>query len=266
MFPENVDVVGRAWDAWLRGDLPTLFGHFHPEIVWDTSHFRDWPESAYHGIEGVERFLTEWLDVWDHYEVGVDDIIPAPDGRVVTLLWHRGKGRSSGLAMDMKMAQIATVRDGKITQLDNYDDRAEALKAAGVELGMARANVNLVRRAWAAFERGDIDTMLEDFHDDVVWKQAEEPRPARGQDEVLAAMQRWVDVWDDPGFEIEEVQELDEDRLLVAYLASGRAKASGLPVEQRFYMVFTVRGGKIASMYEYADRADALEAARAAEL
>jgi ketosteroid isomerase-like protein len=34
--------------------------------------------------------------------------------------------------MEMKMAQIATVRDGKITRLDNYDDRAEALEAVGL--------------------------------------------------------------------------------------------------------------------------------------
>jgi uncharacterized protein len=132
MSQENVDVIRQGWDAWLRGDLPGLFRQFDPEIVWDTSHFRDWPESAYHGIAGVERFLNEWLDVWDDYEVGVEDVLAAPDGRVVSLIWHRGKGRNSGLAMEMEMAQIATVRDGKVTRLDNYDDRAEALEAAGL--------------------------------------------------------------------------------------------------------------------------------------
>jgi ketosteroid isomerase-like protein len=124
--------VRRGWDAWLRGDLPGLFRQCDPEVVWDTSHYRDWPESAYYGIEGVERFLSEWLAVWDDYEVGVEDVFPAPDGRVVTLFWHRGKGRKSGLAMEVEIAQIATVRDGKITRLDNYDDRAEALEAAGL--------------------------------------------------------------------------------------------------------------------------------------
>jgi ketosteroid isomerase-like protein len=132
MSRENIDVVGEAWDAWLRGDLPGLFRHFDPEIVWDTSHFRDWPEAAYHGIDGVERFLNEWLRVWDDYEVGVDDTLLAPDGRVVSLIWHRGRGRSSRLAMEMKMAQVATLRDGKVIRLDNYDDRSEALEATGL--------------------------------------------------------------------------------------------------------------------------------------
>jgi hypothetical protein len=30
------------------------------------------------------------------------------------------------------MAQIATLRDGKVTRLDNYDDRDAALRAAGL--------------------------------------------------------------------------------------------------------------------------------------
>ena len=32
----------------------------------------------------------------------------------------------------MKNAQIATIRDGKVTRLDNYDDRDEALEAVGL--------------------------------------------------------------------------------------------------------------------------------------
>jgi ketosteroid isomerase-like protein len=112
--------------------LPGLFRHLDPNIVWDTSHFHDWPESTYHGIEGVERFLSEWRDVWDGLQVDVEDILAAPDGRVVSLILQRGKGRSSGLAMEMKSAQVATLRDGKVTRLDNYEDRAEALEAAGL--------------------------------------------------------------------------------------------------------------------------------------
>jgi uncharacterized protein len=132
MSQENVEVVREGWDAWLRGDLPGLFRQFDPNVVWDTSHFHDWPEPTYHGIEGVERFLSEWQDVWEGLEVDVEDVRAAPDGRVLSLILQRGKGRSSGLAMEMKMAQVATLRNGKITRLDNYEDRAEAFEATGL--------------------------------------------------------------------------------------------------------------------------------------
>ena len=132
MGQENVDVVRAAWDAWIRGDVEALFAMFDDGIVWDTSQYRDWPESAYHAKEGVERFLTEWLEVWDQYEIAVDEIIAAPDGRVVSLITQRGVGRDSGLPLHMESAQITTVRDGKVTRIDNYDDRSEASEAAGL--------------------------------------------------------------------------------------------------------------------------------------
>jgi ketosteroid isomerase-like protein len=132
MSQENVEVVREGWDAWIRGDLLGLFRQFDPDVVGDTSHFHDRPESTYHGIEGVERFLSEWRDVWDGLEVDVEDVRAAPDGRVVSLILQRGKGRGSGLAMEMEMAQVATLRNGKVTRLDNYEDRAEALEAAGL--------------------------------------------------------------------------------------------------------------------------------------
>jgi ketosteroid isomerase-like protein len=132
MSQENVEAIRKGWDAWLRGDVPRLFALWDPEIVWDMTHFREWPEPTYRGREGVRRFLTEWLEVWDDYEVGVDEIIAAPDGRVVSLAWQRGKGRESGLAMEIKWAQVATLRDGKVLRIENYDDRSTALGATGL--------------------------------------------------------------------------------------------------------------------------------------
>jgi ketosteroid isomerase-like protein len=132
MSGENVEVVERGWEAWLRGDLDALAEFWDPEVVWDVSHFRDWPEPAYLGIDGVKRFITEWLEVWDDYEVGVDETLAAPDGRVISLAWQRGKGRQSGLEMDVESALIFTLRDGKVTRIENYDNRETALEAAGL--------------------------------------------------------------------------------------------------------------------------------------
>ena len=56
----------------------------------------------------------------------------APNGRVVVLTWQRGKGRQSGLPMDMEWAQIITLGGGKVTSVDAYDDGSDALEAAGL--------------------------------------------------------------------------------------------------------------------------------------
>jgi ketosteroid isomerase-like protein len=132
MSQENVEMIRRGWEAWLRGDMHALVADWDSEVVWSTEHFRDWPEGEYQGVEGVVRFLNEWLEVWGDYEIDVDDVLAAPDGRVVSLIRQRGKGRESGVAMTMEMAQIATIRDGKIARFDNYENREDALEAAGL--------------------------------------------------------------------------------------------------------------------------------------
>ena len=132
MQGENLEIVRRGWDAWLRGDFDALVSDWDPDIVWDNSNFQNWPERSYHGVAGIRRFLTEWLEVWGNYEIDVEELLLAPDGRVVGLFTHRGQGSGSGVPMELEMAQIATVRDGKIVRLDNYDDRSAALEAVGL--------------------------------------------------------------------------------------------------------------------------------------
>ena len=132
MSQENVEIVRKSWDAWLRGDVDGVLATYGPDLVWDMSHFHDWPERPDVGPAGVRRFLTEWRDVWDAFEVGVEEFRVASDGRVVALAWQRGKGRHSGLPMDMKWGQVLTIRDHKIIRVENYEDRSEALETLGL--------------------------------------------------------------------------------------------------------------------------------------
>jgi ketosteroid isomerase-like protein len=140
MSQENVEIVRLGWGAWSRGDMDRLFAFLAEDVVYDTSHLRDWPEGEYIGHAGFRRFLTEWLEVWDAFEVGVDEFVAVSDGRVVALFWQRGVGRHSGLAMDAEWAQIHTIRDGKAARIEVYDSRSDALEAVGLSEQDARAD------------------------------------------------------------------------------------------------------------------------------
>jgi ketosteroid isomerase-like protein len=132
MSEENIEIVRSAWDAWLSGNMDALFELWDPGVVWDLTHFREWPDNKHEGREDVTRFLNEWLELWTDYEVGVDERFEAPDGRVVTFAWQSGHGNRSGLEIRMEWAEIATIRDGKVTLLEQYDDRSAALEAVGL--------------------------------------------------------------------------------------------------------------------------------------
>jgi ketosteroid isomerase-like protein len=133
MSQENVDVVRRAWEAWSRGDVDTVFEVFDPAVVWDLTRFEGWPEDAfYHGHAGLRRFFEEWLADWERYEAGADQYLDVDDDQVLVLCWQRGIGTGSHAPVEMAFAQIVTVKHGLICRADNYSDRREALEAAGL--------------------------------------------------------------------------------------------------------------------------------------
>ena len=43
-----------------------------------------------------------------------------------------GRGKSSGAAVERTWAYVWTVKDGKALRMDGYDNRDEALEAAGL--------------------------------------------------------------------------------------------------------------------------------------
>ena len=50
----------------------------------------------------------------------------------VKLLRSQGRGRISGLEVSRELAQVFTVRDGRVVQVVGYDDRARALQDTGL--------------------------------------------------------------------------------------------------------------------------------------
>ncbi len=132
MSQENVEIVRRIWEAWVRGDMETVVTFYAPEIEMDFSHF-DWPEeSLYRGLEAVRGFLDQFRASWDRYESRVEEFIDADD-RVVIVCWQGGRGNVSGAEVERAWAQIYTVRNGKAVRIENYSDRAEALEAVGLQ-------------------------------------------------------------------------------------------------------------------------------------
>jgi ketosteroid isomerase-like protein len=125
--------VRRGSEAFVRGDLEAMYATWHEDVEWDTTHFEAWPDDeVYRGRDAVIRFLEEeWVGGWASFEGRVEGVFDAGDRVVV--FWHqRMVGRGSGIEVEGRPAVVCTVRDGLITRIDNYTDRDEALKAAGL--------------------------------------------------------------------------------------------------------------------------------------
>jgi ketosteroid isomerase-like protein len=128
---------------------------------------------------------------------------------------------------------------------------------------MSQENVEIVRRSFEAYLRGDFAGAVAYLASDVVYEVGQE-LPARGADEVIERWQRWEDAW----VRLETVGEefIDAgDHVIVPVRYSGRGRASGIEFEERLFEVHTLRDGKCVHKRDFSERTEALEAAGLSE-
>jgi uncharacterized protein len=131
---------------------------------------------------------------------------------------------------------------------------------------MSDENVELIRSAFDAYERGDIEAVLAVCADDILITQAPEviatgvAPEQHGHDGVLEAFGIWPNQWDDFQIEIQRIVADPGDQVVVDTLQRGRGKQSGVEVEANFFFTFAVRDGRIAEWRIFTDESDALAA------
>ena len=127
---------------------------------------------------------------------------------------------------------------------------------------MSQENVELARAGYEAFNRGDIDALLDLCAPDIEWRDFAtiDSESVRGKDAVRAYFETVMGVWAQIRLEPEEIIDLDGDRVLVVSHVTGRGKGSGIEVGTRGADLLTFDGGHLVRWMGFADRAQALEA------
>ena len=123
---------------------------------------------------------------------------------------------------------------------------------------MTSANVDLVRSIVTEWERGEyssdewadpkIEFVLADLPDTGTWK---------GVDGMRKAWRQFLTVWQGHRVEVDEVRELDAERVLSLGRVAGRGRTSGMdvePMQTKGANVFHLRDGKVTRLVVYFDR------------
>jgi ketosteroid isomerase-like protein len=134
---------------------------------------------------------------------------------------------------------------------------------------MSQENVEIVRDAVVAYNRGDLDTLLAYCADDIDYRAVEgaldDRGPMHGKDAVRAYFQDWLDTFDDLKAEPLELIEAPDEQVVTVLRFGGRAKLSGVEADLTFAVVYMLRDGKVARGREYWTKDEALEAAGLSE-
>jgi ketosteroid isomerase-like protein len=126
---------------------------------------------------------------------------------------------------------------------------------------MSQENVEVVRQGFEAFERGQLDVMLDLFTDDVTTYRADpDGATYHGKAGFLDATADWTEDFSEWRVLPQEFVDLGE-RVLVRVRQMAEGKSSGVRVEEDFWFLFEVSGTKVSKLSFYSRRADALQAA-----
>jgi ketosteroid isomerase-like protein len=132
---ENVDILLRASKAASAGttaeERESFLSILDPEIAWIA---RGGPldlQGEFHGIDDAREYYARWASAWEAWDWEIEDARDHGD-LVITRTWLTGRGRGSGVVLDMRIGQVWTFRDGKVVRYEALPTWSEALEAAGL--------------------------------------------------------------------------------------------------------------------------------------
>jgi ketosteroid isomerase-like protein len=122
---DGVALILRAYEAYARGDIATAVADLDPEVEWiEPDEFPD--GGARHGPAAVAEYLrnsrARWADL-------VSEPTPHRRGSDVVIVHHVTGHLLDGTAAEVTVADVYTVRDGRIVRMHAYVTPADALPA-----------------------------------------------------------------------------------------------------------------------------------------
>jgi ketosteroid isomerase-like protein len=129
MSQELLEKIRLGYEGFNRGDLSEAKPNVADDVEWGTTG--TWP-----GLEGVYRgpdALDEWMETlhaeWETFNVSLDEVIRDVGDVIVVAERLSGRGRESGIEVEMQVFSVYWSRAGKIVKRRSFRTRDEALAA-----------------------------------------------------------------------------------------------------------------------------------------
>lgn len=130
MPQESVDFVRDGYERFNAGERTAELWFWHEDAEYHAS--RDDPDAAVHrGIDAIRQQFAAWVEAYPDLRI---EILEAEGSGDQVFLWVRfhGHGAASGIPLEMELAHVYTLRDGRAARLVEYVDRDEGRAAAGL--------------------------------------------------------------------------------------------------------------------------------------
>ena len=131
MSEENLEIIRDQYAAVNERDWGRAMGHYAEDVELQVPPgIRG---GTFRGREAVGEWFGEWFRTFDrdaHFDIR--EITEIGDDGVLVVANHRASGRGSGVGVEGIFIWSYRISEGKVTRVQGFESREEALEAAGL--------------------------------------------------------------------------------------------------------------------------------------
>jgi ketosteroid isomerase-like protein len=268
----NVEIVRRGFEAMSAGRIDTVTALAHSDVELRPL-LANIEGEVYRGHEGIRRWFSQFTDTFEDFTIELGELEDLDDHVLVAGRIH-ARGKGSGTPIDQPSVWVITMRDGKATRIQIFNDKTTALKAAGLaqkappDPSISSEKVEIVRQIFDAVAQRDSATILGLYHPDVELDISHTESAElfghsvyRGYEGLRNYDREWREAFENVETDCEELFEAGEQVVSVArYRMRGRVSGIEVPGPAQGGL-WTIRDGKVARVVWFNTREEALHAA-----
>jgi ketosteroid isomerase-like protein len=141
----NVEIMQGGYEAFGRGDVPSVLALFDPNIEWREAEGNPYKPDGKAWIGGdaiVQNLFMRLGSEWDGFTVTPEKFHDGGD-TVVAECRYTAVHKATGKSIDAQACHVWTFSDGKVTNFQQYVDTAQLQEAMGTRDAETAAEASL---------------------------------------------------------------------------------------------------------------------------
>ena len=141
----NVEIMKGGYEAFGRGDVPSVLALFDPNIEWREAEGNPYKPDGKAWIGGdaiVQNLFIRLGSEWDAFVVTPKEFYDGGD-TVVAECRYTGVHKATGKSIDAQACHVWKFRDGKVTSFQQYLDTGQMQDAMGTRDAETAAEASL---------------------------------------------------------------------------------------------------------------------------
>ena len=129
----NRQVVTEVYEAFARGDVPSVLARFRPDVEWRLAESHPYAPDGKPWVgpdEIARRFFMRAGGEWERFAIAPERWHEAGETVVVECRYH-GVYRPTGRTLDAQVCHVWTLREGKVQRFQQYADTARLSAVMG---------------------------------------------------------------------------------------------------------------------------------------